>query len=69
LQDPIAAAFDGQRVLVTNLGGDSVSLFKAGDLSPLGTFTVGSGISVVGACSDGTYFWLGFETANKLARF
>ncbi len=40
---PIGAAFDGQRVLVTNLGGDSVSLWKAADLTPLGSFSTGTG--------------------------
>ncbi|HKA35281.1 MAG TPA: YncE family protein [Thermoanaerobaculia bacterium] len=69
LNSPIGSAFDGQRVLITNLGGNSVSLFKAADLSPIGSFTVGSAIGIVGACSDGTYFWLGFETGSKLARF
>jgi DNA-binding beta-propeller fold protein YncE len=68
LDDPITAAFDGQRVLVTNQGpGRSVSLWKAADLSPLGSFPVGS--EAFGACSDGVNFWVTLVNANKLVRF
>src|SRR5215470_14332507 len=42
LNGPYAAAFDGLRVLVTNPIADSVSLWKAADLSPLGTFNRGT---------------------------
>src|SRR6185295_14873710 len=35
LDVPYLAAFDGQRVLVTNNVGNSVSLWKAADLTPL----------------------------------
>ncbi len=35
------AAFDGERILVTNYEGDSVSLWKSSDLSPVGTFSTG----------------------------
>jgi len=40
LNFPIQAAFDGQRILVTNAngGGGSVSLWRADDLTPIGNF-------------------------------
>jgi DNA-binding beta-propeller fold protein YncE len=66
LNQPVSAAFDGQRILVTNAGG-SVSLWKATDLTPLGTFSVGA-VSI-GACSDGLNFWITLSGMNKLARF
>src|SRR5947207_203294 len=34
LVEPFQAAFDGERILVTNWTGDSVSLWKASDLTP-----------------------------------
>src|SRR5262249_4156851 len=64
---PEFAAFDGQRVLVTNFVTSVVSLWKAADLTPLGSFPTGS--SAYGACSDGISFWITIPTANKLARF
>ena len=69
LNDPNQAAFDGQRILVTNLNGDSVSLWKAADLTPIGNFSTGSGTGQIGACSDGTYFWITLNKTNQLARF
>jgi hypothetical protein len=68
LTQPQAAAFDGERILVTNFG-SSVSLWKAADLTPLGTFGTGSGTTPVGACSDGLNFWITLRDTNKLARF
>src|SRR5262245_53898873 len=41
LNSPSSAAFDGQRILVTNNGGNSVSLWTATDLIPLGSFATG----------------------------
>ncbi len=67
LNGPDAAAFDGQRVLVTNGVGNSVSLWKAADLTPLGSFATGS--SPAGVCSDGVNFWVSLQIANKVARF
>jgi hypothetical protein len=64
-----SAAFDGQRILVTNLAENTVSLFKAVDLSPLGSFATGSGTNPKGACSDGVNFWIVFSNTNRLARF
>ncbi|MFY9552255.1 MAG: hypothetical protein WAU32_13980, partial [Thermoanaerobaculia bacterium] len=65
---PIAAAFDGQRVLVT-AGSDRVSLWKAADFSPLGSFLVGPSTFPLGACSDGINFWITLNGASQLARF
>jgi S-layer family protein len=69
LDHPNTAAFDGERVLVTNVTGGSVSLWKAVDLTPLGSFDAPTNSTPVGACSDGISFWVTLEGANKLARF
>jgi DNA-binding beta-propeller fold protein YncE len=68
---PAAAAFDGQRVLVTNSleGADSVSLWNAADLSPIGSFGTGASTTPFGACSDGINFWITLNSAGQLARF
>jgi hypothetical protein len=68
LSFPVAGAFDGQRVLIVN-GGNSVSLWKAADLTPLGSFSTGSSTLPWGACSDGRNFWIAFNGTNQLARF
>ncbi len=69
LIEPGAAAFDGQRVLVTNLNGNSVSLWKAADLTTIGTFATGPGSVPIGACSDGINFWIALSGTGQLARF
>jgi DNA-binding beta-propeller fold protein YncE len=69
MSSPVTAAFDGERILVTNFGDGTVSMWKAADLSPLGSFPVTSGVNPRGACSDGLNFWIVLQTANKLARF
>jgi hypothetical protein len=69
LNSPFAAAFDGERILVTNFLGNSVSLWKAADLSPLGSVSTGLNIHPYGACSDGLNFWITLITTDKLARF
>ena len=66
LSQPVAGAFDGQRLLVTDVGGN-VSLWKAADLTPIGVFPLST--SPFGACTDGIAFWLTFPVTNKLARF
>jgi len=66
LSGPTAAAFDGERILVTN--GLSVSLWNASDLSPIGIVSTGLN-SPFGACSNGPNFWIALNTTNKLARF
>ena len=50
------AAFDGQRLLVTNFVGDSVSLWEASSLKPLGSVSLDSAPKF--ACSDGVRFWI-----------
>jgi hypothetical protein len=71
LTGPTQAAFDGERILVTNFGGgDSVSLWTATDLTPIGVFSTGIGTLPLGACSDGLNFWVTFfTTPGSLARF
>jgi len=69
---PCRAAFDGQRVLVTNYGfggGSTVSLWKAADFTPIGSFNTGTSTVPFGACSDGTGFWTTLYGTGKLARF
>jgi hypothetical protein len=66
LNGPRQAAFDGQRVLVTN-GGDSVSMWNAADLTPIGSYSLVG--SPFGACSDGINFWIAVNGFNQLARF
>jgi len=68
LDNPLQAAFDGQRILVTNQTG-SVSLWKAADLTPVGTFSTGANSVPLGACSDGVNFWITLSGGNELARF
>ena len=69
LQNAYAAAFDGERILVTNPQTDSVSLFRAADTAPIGSLLTGSGTHPNGACSDGINFWITLNGAAKLARF
>ena len=68
LSDPFTAAFDGERILVTNSSG-SVSLFRATDLSIIGFFSTPGGIGPSGACSDGLNFWVTFYNSGGLGRF
>ena len=69
IDNSYAAAFDGERVLITNIFVNQVSLFKAADLSPLGFFSTGAASEPEGACSDGLNFWIVLNTGKKLARF
>jgi hypothetical protein len=69
LNTPFGGAFDGQRILVTNQWGHSVSLWKATDLTPLGSFPTGSNSLPLGACSDGVDFWVVLNQMHRLARF
>jgi len=61
------AAFDGQRILVTNPFVNSVSLWQAANLTPIGALAVGDFVG--GACSDGINFWITLANAGQLARF
>jgi hypothetical protein len=69
LSFPTTTAFDGERILVTNISGNSVSLWNAADLTPLGSFSTGVATNPFGACSDGLNFWITLNNTNKLARF
>ncbi|HKF44693.1 MAG TPA: S-layer homology domain-containing protein [Thermoanaerobaculia bacterium] len=69
LDQPITAAFDGQLVLVTSENADRVSLWRAGDLTALGSLSTGASTAPVGACSDGINFWIVLGGSNQLARF
>lgn len=67
LARPIAVAFDGQRILAINVNGASVSLWRASDLSPLGSF--GGALQPQGVCSDGINFWITSNLESSLLRF
>jgi len=69
LSAPFQAAFDGERIMVTNQDGGVVSLWKASDLTPLGFVSTGANSQPVGVCSDGLNFWISLSATNKLARF
>ena len=69
LAAPNGGAFDGQRVMVTTSNGDVVSLWKAADLTPIGSFSTGTNTSPLSACSDGAFFWIVLADTNQLARF
>jgi hypothetical protein len=61
LSGPIQAAFDGERILVTDYSSTTgtVSFWKATDLSPIGTTDIGGpGFFPNGACSDGICFFV-----------
>jgi hypothetical protein len=58
LSGPTAASFDGQRILITNTLGNSVTLFKAADLSFIANVPTGASTTPYGACSDGINFWI-----------
>ena len=68
LNDAIDAAFDGQRVLVVSFGGETLSLWKAADLTPLGSLPL-PGHAPLGACSDGINFWVTLFGKDALGRF
>lgn len=70
LSSPIQAAFDGQRVMVTNAVSDGgVSLFRATDLSVIGHFDTPGVSTPFGVCSDGIDFWITFIGSKKVGRF
>ena len=68
LNGPTAAAFDGQRVLVTSEAG-AVSLWKAADLTAIGSVSTPASTNPYGACSDGVNFWIAYSGSNTIARF
>jgi DNA-binding beta-propeller fold protein YncE len=68
MNQPTTAAFDGQRILVTNQAG-GLSLFQATTLSPIGFFATTGMANPYGACSDGASFWVSFYGSGKIGRF
>jgi YVTN family beta-propeller protein len=68
LHCPRSASFDGERILVTNWSGDSVTVFKAADLSVIANVATPSQ-QPYGACSDGVNFWFTVNNPNSLVRF
>jgi len=64
-------AFDGERILVTAGAGNSLSLWKASSLTPLGNLNLGAGNFPQGVCSDGLHFWITVDTPGSdfLLRF
>jgi S-layer family protein len=72
LDEPYQAAFDGERILVTNQTGNtinvSLSLWRASDLTPIGMIPMGRRSSS-GVCSDGLNFWIAFTNPDRLGRF
>lgn len=69
LDAPRELAFDGEHVLVTNYFGNSVSLFKATDFTPLGTAPIGANSLPLAACSDGANFWIVRTGTQDIVRF
>ena len=67
LSQPVSAAFDGERILFTSFNSPTVSLWKAANLAPIGSFGV-EGTSVA-ACSDGINFWIPILNGGNLQRF
>jgi streptogramin lyase len=65
---PQQAAFDGTRILATNLN-NSVSLWNATDLAPIGTLPIGDGSGPFAVCSDGLNFWITLQSDSAIARF
>ena len=63
------AAFDGERILVPDGNNDMVALYKAADLSLIGTFGLPDVSIARGACSDGVNFWIALHGRNQLGRF
>jgi DNA-binding beta-propeller fold protein YncE len=69
LNQPTVATFDGERILVTSYIGNTVSVFKAADLSFIGNFSTGTSSLPEGGCSDGINFWVPLDGAASLLRF
>lgn len=69
LHSPSSASFDGERILVTNDVGNSVTLFKATDLSIIANVPTGVSTLPYGACGDGINFWIKLQGTGNLLRF
>jgi hypothetical protein len=66
---PKSLSFDGERMFLTNNTGDSVTVFKAADLSVVTNVPMAPYTSPAGSCSDGINFWFTVNTPNTLLRF
>src|SRR5262249_50973538 len=64
-----AAAFDGERVLITVGVVNRVSLWKAADLTPLSFASTGGATGPFCVSSDGINFWVTLNGSGQLARF
>ena len=53
---------------MTNVGNDSVTLFRAADLSLIGNIPLAPGSGPIGACSDGINFWVTLRGSKQLLR-
>ena len=63
LRYPVTAAFDGQRVLVSGLGG--LSLWNGSDLTPVSSIAAPvRGLTPNEICSDGVNFWITFTDTS-----
>ena len=51
VERPVQASFDGERILVTTRSGNTVSLWKAADLTTLGFFVTGLNSDPFGAAA------------------
>jgi hypothetical protein len=60
-----AGAFDGERVLIANRFSETLSLWKASDLTQIAFYEIGPEPRAV--CSDGVNFWIAFS--DGIARF
>jgi len=74
LNGAFQAAFDGERICVTNASAQSVSLWKATDLSPITSVDLPFGpYNSRGVCSDGVTFFVGLRDqtggSGLIARF
>ena len=71
LNAPLQAAFDGERICVTNTAAQNVSLWKASDLSPIASVNVSNNgaYNPRGICSDGTTFFIGMRNQGGNSGF
>jgi hypothetical protein len=69
LRQPAAASFDGEHVLVTNFSGNTVTLFRAADLSFVANVATGPTTIPTNPCSDGVNFWVPLQNVGSLLRF
>ncbi len=66
---PKSLTFDGERMFLTNNTGDSVTVFKAADLSVITNVPMAPYTAPTGSCSDGVNFWFTVQSPNSLVRF